>query len=62
MQSGERTVVCGVEMLHRQPVVAKIIRRLADRKVKPQPLRHFKPCRVKGNFHPLEQTFTIACW
>jgi hypothetical protein len=37
--------VCGVEMLHGQGVVAKIVRRLADREVKPQALRRFQPRR-----------------
>ena len=52
--------VCGVEMLHGQGVVAKIVRRLADREVKPQALRRFQPRRGQGGFHPLKQTVVIA--
>ncbi len=52
--------VCGVEMLHGQGVVAKIVRRLADREVKPQALRRFQPRRGQGGFHPLQQTVVIA--
>ncbi len=46
--------VCGVEMLHGQGVVAKIIRRLADREVKPQALRRFQSRRGERGFHPLQ--------
>ena len=52
--------VGGVEMLHRQGVVAKIVRRLADREVKPQALRRFQPRRGEGGFHPLQQTVVSA--
>ncbi len=52
--------VCGVEMLHGQGVVAKIVRRLADREVKPQALRRVQPRRGQGGFHPLKQTVVIA--
>ena len=43
-------------MLHGQGVVAKIVRRLADREVKPQALRRFQPRRGQGGFHPLKKT------
>ena len=52
--------VCGVEMLHGQGVVAKIVRRLADREVKPQALRRFQSRRGERGFHPLKQTVVIA--
>ena len=52
--------ICRVEMLHGQGVVAKIVRRLADRKVKPQALRRFQPRRGQGGFHLLKQTDVIA--
>ena len=55
-----RTDVCGVEMLHSLGVVAKIVRRLADREVNPQPLRRFQPRRGQGGFHPFEQAVVIA--
>ena len=52
--------VGGVEMLHRQGVVAKIVGRFADRQVKPQTLRRFQPRRGERGFHPLKQTVVIA--
>ena len=52
--------VCGVEMLHGQGVVAKILRRLADREVKPQALPRFQPRRGQGALHRLKQTAVNA--
>ncbi|HEY6290894.1 MAG TPA: hypothetical protein VI455_04930 [Terriglobia bacterium] len=47
-------------MLHGQGVAAKILRRLADREVKPQALRRFQPRRGQGGFHPLKQTVVVT--
>ena len=47
-------------MLHGQGVVAKILRRLADREVKPQALPGFQSRRGQGGLHPLKQTVVIA--
>jgi hypothetical protein len=47
-------VVGGVEMLHGQRVVAKIVGCLADGKVKAQTLRCFQPRRGEGGFHELQ--------
>ena len=47
-------------MAHGQGVVAKIIRRLADREVKPVALRRFEPRGGQGSFHSLKQTVVIA--
>jgi len=50
----------GVEMLHCQGIVAKIVRRLADREVKPHALRRFEARRLQSGSHPLKQTVVIA--
>jgi hypothetical protein len=49
-----------VEMLHGQGIVAQIVRRLADREVKPQALRCFQPRREQCGFHPSKQILVIA--
>ena len=50
----------GIEMLHGQGVVAKIVRRLAHREVKPQALRRFEPRRGQRGFHSLNKTVVAA--
>ena len=52
--------VCGVEMLHGQGVVAKILRRLADREVNPQALHRFQSRRGQGGLHRLKQTVVVV--
>ena len=44
-----------VEVLHRQGVVAKIVRGLAQGEVNPQALLHFQPRRGEGGFHARNQ-------
>ena len=52
--------VCGVEILHGQGVVAKIIRRFAQREVEPHTLGRFQSRRGQRGFHPFQQTVVIA--
>jgi len=40
-----------VKMLHRQCIVAEIVRALADRKMQPQALRQLRPARVERRGH-----------
>ena len=47
-------------MPHSQSVIAKIVRRLADRKVKPMSLRRFQPRRGQSSLHLFKQTVIIA--
>jgi NADH pyrophosphatase NudC (nudix superfamily) len=46
-------------MLHGQSVVAKILRSLADREMKPQSLRRFEHRRSERSFHSLKQPIVI---